>query len=99
MPDKLDDFFQCVPTPKGWAYQTGIVRWPHPHTPELEWITVRRWKTPPDAARLARARKAVLAQRRFFLTCSICHQVQNIGHMHGDDVCQGCASRESGVLY
>ena len=99
VPGDLDHYFRCVPVPEGWAFQVGVVRWPHPHEPMMAWNTVRRWKTQPNAARLDRTRKAVVARGRFFRICSICHELNNGGHMHSKDVCQGCAEREFGVVH
>lgn len=99
MSDVLDDYFRCEETADGWDFQVGLVRWPHPSTPATNWITIRRWKLKPDQARLSRSRTAVFADPRFFRTCSMCHELNNAGHMHDQDICQRCAQGKLGAVY
>ncbi len=100
MPDELDRFFQCVENAKGWAFQVGVVDWGgRPHTPRLVWKTHQTWSALPDAAQLAEAKAAALSDARFFLTCQRCGEVNIEGHMHDQEICQGCAERHLGVCY
>lgn len=98
MPDHLADFFRCAETAHGWSFQVATVVW-EGHTPELEWTTIRRWKTAPDPARLQKAHTAALATPRYFRTCTRCHELNNAGHMHNDHTCQSCAERHLGVVH
>ena len=84
--------------PDPWAL-VAIVKWEGPHTPSLDWTTFRRWKREPTEERLQKAQAAALARPRFFRTCSICHELNNAGHMHDDHICQGCAERHLGVVH
>jgi hypothetical protein len=99
MSDELDDYFRCVANLEGWTFDVGLIRWSGPHTPTLEWVTYRRWKTLPTEARLQRARDAALRNHAFFRTCELCHEITNIGHMHNRTVCQGCAESKLGVVH
>ncbi len=99
MSDELEHYFHCVETYDHWHFQVATVNWPHPHKPELAWVTFRRWKTVPDPARLQKARTAALANPRFFRTCSRCHELKNAGHMHDQQTCQSCAERYLGVVH
>ena len=99
MPDELDHFFRCVQGDGGWLFQVEIVRWEGPHTPRGDWITFRRWQTAPDEKRIQKAKAAAMAQSRFFGTCSMCHELHNVGHMNGSDVCQGCAEQKLGLVH
>lgn len=99
MSDELADFFRCVESVGGWVFQVAVVRWPHPHEPHLEWFPFRHWKTAPDVTRLQKARAAALCRPRFFRTCSMCHKLNNAGHMHDLHTCQSCAERHLGVCY
>ena len=99
MPDELDHYFQCVESAGRWEFQVGIVDWPHPHEPELVWVTFRRWKTAPDHARLQKARTAALSSARFFRTCTRCGERLNVGHMHDATTCQGCAEYYLGIIH
>lgn len=97
--DDFDEFFQCVETAQGWEYQVGVVGWPHPSTPILQWKALRHWQTQPDAASIAEARDSALADPRFFRTCSRCGELNNVGHMHDKEICQACAVLHLGVVY
>lgn len=99
MSDELADFFRSVESVDGWVFQVAVVRWPQPHEPHLEWIPFRHWKTAPDVTRLQKARAAALSRPRFFRACSMCHKLNNAGHMHDKQVCQSCAERHLGVCY
>ena len=99
MSDELDDYFRCVANLEGWTFDVGLVCWSGPHTPTLEWVTYRRWKTLPTDERLKRAREAALAKRAFFRKCELCNETTNIGHMHNSSVCQGCAETKLGVVH
>jgi hypothetical protein len=99
MPDQLNDFFQCVKNAGRWEFQVGVVTWDGPHTPETSWKSYRSWSTPPDAGRLARARASAIKEPRFFRTCTRCGELKNVGHMHGEQTCQGCAERSLGIVH
>lgn len=99
MPGNLAHFFRCVETAEGWSFDVDVICWPHPSSPESGWIPFRKWKTAPDAARLQKARTAALGDPRFFRTCSMCHELNNVGHMHDLKTCQSCAVKYLGVCY
>jgi hypothetical protein len=99
LPEENDQFLRCVESAQGWEYQVGIVTWQDPSTPGVEWRTARRWKTRPHIARLASARRAALADRRFFIPCSLCGELNNRGHMHSATECQACAEQYRNVVH
>ena len=99
MSDELDDFFQCVEIAGRWEFQVGVVTWDGPHTPEIAWKKYRTWLTPPTEKRLQKAREAATAESRFFRTCTRCGKLNNVGHMHDEETCQGCAERHLGVVH
>ena len=99
MSDELDDYFRCVEHAGRWAFQVGVITWNGPDAPEITWKNYRRWRTQPDADRLARARAAALKEARFFGTCAHCGALNNAGHMFDSDLCQGCAAKSIGIVY
>lgn len=99
MQDELEEYFQCVEVAGRWKFQVGIVIWDGPHTPEIKWRTYRSWLTPPTEKRLLKARAAAIAKPRFFRTCTRCGELNNAGHMHDKETCQGCAGRYLKVVY
>jgi len=99
MPDELDEFFQCVENAGRWEFQVGLVEWEGPHTPHIAWKTYRSWRNPPNAARLASARASAINKPCFFRTCTRCGEINNAGHMHDQQTCQGCAESYLGVVH
>lgn len=92
---------RCRRDGDGWVFEASRTewseQWPDHHAPAECWLIVRRWKTEPDEARLARAR--AYAQRRYFRTCTHCGQVCNLGYMHDKETCMVCAAEVHGVIY
>lgn len=97
--DEFNEFFRCLIVDGQWEFQVGVVGWTGPHEPTLIWKSHRRWRTTPDAERLARARASALGNPRFFRTCTRCGERTNLGHMHEPEICQACAERYLGVLH
>ena len=81
-----------------WIFEVRVVQW-EGHTPWSEWRVFRSWKKEPREESVESAKKAALREFRFFRVCKLCDKLQNSGHMHDRDVCQGCAERVLGVLY
>lgn len=93
----FDRFFRCVEVPDGWVFQVDTIHWAS-QIPVPQWKTFRRWKTPPNAARLMRAKSAALRDTRFFRVCRFCQELCNAGQLHGD-ICHGCAEHYLGIIH
>ena len=93
------DFLRLVAREGRAELEVGVVTWPGPAGPTVEWKTLRRWTRPPTAEALRAAEDKALANRRYFRQCSACGQLQNVGHMHDEVLCQGCAHERLGVVY
>lgn len=81
------------------------VSWHTPYTPVVEPIAIGivNWtRISPEAtmravkALIAAAREARLAK---FSECRICERSHPPEWMHGEDVCQGCAERGTGIVH
>ena len=81
----------------GWVYEASVSNFPGPLEPIVRWLHVRRWKSEPTEAQVARARAS--AMRRYFRTCIHCGQPCNRGCMHDKDTCISCAADVYGVIY
>ena len=96
----IADFMRLRELDGVFLLQVGIVDWGgRPHSPELIWKTFRQWKISPNAARLAAAQQKALRTARFFGVCELCGERCNAGHMHGRNLCRGCADRHRSVAY
>jgi hypothetical protein len=96
--DPGEALFRCVESEEGWEFQVATVS-RHGHEPWSEWKTFRRWKTEPDAARLARAEIGARRDRRFFVTCTLCGEMVQTGDACDPSVCQRCAQEKMGVVF
>jgi hypothetical protein len=81
------------------ALEVGIVEWHGPHTPKRRWEVAHRFTSAPSPDELRSAQRAALENPRFFGVCNMCGKRCNIGHMHSETVCQGCAERHLGVVH
>ena len=79
--------------------QIAIVTWPSPSEPRLGWRKFRSWSGQPQPADIAAAQAEALRDHRYFLRCERCRERCNVGHMHDDKVCQGCAEQFLHVAY
>lgn len=95
--ETVDDYFRFQPADGRWVFEVARVEWPHPHEPRLIWTPFRTWTQEPSAEQLLAARTGAIEQ--YFRTCAHCHELCNIGHMHDQQICQGCAQDILGILY
>lgn len=82
-----------------WRFEMADYEWPQIYPPVRVWRLFRRWQTPPDAERIARAGRAMLADSRFVRRCGRCSKLFVRGNTHNRDTCHGCATKYLGVLY
>ncbi len=85
--------------PSGRRVQVAMISWNGPHTPSTEWVNFRSIpeNTTPDE--IEKAMNQALARKSYFLRCQTCKQLNPLGWMHDDRICQGCAERDLGVDY
>jgi len=95
--DTLDEYLRFHQADGSWVLEVARVEWPHPHEPRLIWTPFCTWIREPRAEQLLAARTAAIEQ--YFRTCIHCHELCNIGHMHDQQMCQGCVVSDLGVLY
>ncbi|MHB9132347.1 MAG: hypothetical protein ACYDBB_14830 [Armatimonadota bacterium] len=79
--------------------EVAVVRWDGPHTPYLHWRKLRTWRRPPTPEMIETAQQKAFANPKFFQRCEHCHERCNAGHMCIDDICQGCAERDFGIVF
>jgi hypothetical protein len=81
----------------GWVEAS----WPHPGIPVMVLKAVRH--VPHSQRQAAELRQALESARQSranaVRTCIYCEIAYTPGHMHTDDVCQGCAERHLGVVH
>ena len=95
----IDDFMRTKSVAGATILQVATVAWSGPHRPSLRWRKFRTWSSTPDPAEVVAAQTETLANPKFFQRCDRCGERNNIGHMHDDHTCQGCAERYLGVVH
>lgn len=97
------DIDEAVFIRKPFVLWVARVGWDSPDKPFAYFFPFRYWKKSPTPEMIDRAKQAAFHDRRFFMTCSYCNQIKNIGHMfratRNQEMCQGCATRYLGVVY
>ena len=84
---------------RGCVLEVCTIRWKSPAEPIARWKVVRRWPSAPPSDELDAATSDLLKDPRYFLLCTICRIQVPRGHMHSDEVCQGCAEKHLGVVH
>lgn len=95
--DTVDEYLRFRQADGSWVLEVGRVEWPHPHEPCLIWTPFRTWTREPRAEQVLAARTAAIEQ--YFRTCVHCHELCHIGHMHDQQICQGCAEGVLGIVH
>lgn len=76
----------------------GTVQWSS-QTPSTEWVVAEEIQGTPRAESISLAVHRILNSRRFFAICQECGERIPQGCMHDDDICQGCAEKNHGVVH
>lgn len=77
--------------------EVAVIDWPGPAVPELSWVETVRLPADASADEVDRARRKLLARRKFFVICKDCGERNAKGHTEGG-VCHGCMEK-SGVVF
>ena len=96
--------FERLPDPatreQVYVLSVGIVKWSGPHTSRTEWKIVESFKgTRPKQELVDEAIGKALNNKRYFKICMKCLELNNIGHMFSDYMCEGCAEVFLGVIH
>ena len=75
------------------------ITWPEPHTPVSCWLTATELPVTSTAEEVVLAIRSVLTNPKYFSQCKTCGHWNPNGWMHGDELCQSCASDHHGVVY
>ncbi len=75
------------------------IAWEGPHKPVDRWTLAKTLHAASSDSEVADATRSVLSDQRFFSTCGECNQRMPLGWMDDQELCQGCAERNHGVVY
>jgi type I restriction enzyme M protein len=95
----IDAFLRTRETGEGTVLEVAVVEWHGPHEPGLCWEEYQSWVGTPTDGEVKTAQLRALADPEFFKQCGRCGERCNVGNMHDDTICQGCAERYLGVVH
>ncbi|MEA5421034.1 hypothetical protein VB712_17550 [Spirulina sp. CCNP1310] len=75
------------------------ISWPHPHEPQSDWSIAATMPTTSSAEEIDGQILAILEDKRYFQVCQDCQQRKLRGWMHDNQICQGCAELNYGIIY
>jgi hypothetical protein len=73
--------------------------WEGPHTPTENWILISKVGSDVDKPKVDEMVRAILMNEKYFKTCGECGEIKPDGWMHDNKICQGCATKNHGVVY
>jgi len=79
--------------------QVCMIKWPHPHTPKSTWHTIHKLDGFTSQEVIDELVEKIFLDKRYFKICNECDQRNPIGHMHSNNVCQGCAEQNHGIVH
>ncbi len=95
----IDAFMRTRETGEGTVLEVAVVEWHGPHEPGLRWEEYHSWVGTPTDGEVKAAQERALADPELFKQCGRCGERCNVGDMHDDTICQGCAERYLGVVH
>jgi hypothetical protein len=85
--------------PDGVDIMVCDVTWEETHTPSYKWIRVTQLPGSATEEAIGKALQDLAKNPKYFGTCATCNTHKPVGFMWADDVCQGCASNEHGIVF
>jgi type I restriction enzyme M protein len=95
----IDAFMRTRETGEGTVLEVAVVEWHGPHEQGLCWEEYQSWVGKPTDTEVKAAQERALADPELFKQCNRCGELCNVGNMHDDTICQGCAERYLGVVH
>jgi type I restriction enzyme M protein len=95
----IDASMRTRETGEGTVLEVAVLEWHGPHEPGLCWEEYQSWVGTPSDGEVKIAQLRALADPEFFKKCGRCRKRCNVGNMHDDTICQGCAERYLGVVH
>ena len=75
------------------------IRWQGPDTPIHTWAVGKSLPATASESEIENATASILEDHRFFRVCLECGERKPLGWMHDEEICQGCAVANHGVVH
>ena len=85
-------------SPDGSALQVETISW-NGHEPHGNWINVAKVSQGSTQGDVDSLINQLLSDSKYFARCQKCQELNPIGWMHDDTICQSCAEEHLGVVY
>jgi hypothetical protein len=95
----IQEFTRVQRLKKRIVVQVKWITWPHPHEPTSRWLTVKKLTSDADDLSIAAERGKILHNLKYFAVCEECHELNPIGWMLDEHICQSCAEQNHGVIF
>ena len=104
MPEMADeritkDFIRVERTVEGVQFFVCSVSWDGPHTPVMNWSWVTRIGGSVTDEQMAAEVTRILDDRKHFTRCGECRELNPLGWMHDERICQSCAEQNHQVIH
>lgn len=94
-----NDFLRVNKGIKEITFFAGVISWSHPQEPVLSWIEVATLPKNSIPDEIEAQINHLLGNARYFSTCVGCNELNPVGWMNSEQICQSCAERNDGVVH
>lgn len=95
----VEEFFRIERETQETRILVRMISWDGPYTPVSKWVPGLTLSDDASATDVDEAISTLLQDPKFFCLCEECSERKPVGWMHDERICQGCASRNHGVVY
>ncbi len=95
----IRDFTRTEQVDGGLRILVGSVDWDGPAHATLSWSVASELPADSSASVVEEAIVEILASPEHFAHCEECGELNPLGWMHDERICQSCAQRHHGIVY
>ena len=95
----LQEFLRVEHTESGVRILVRRIHWNGPAEPVSIWVVGKDFHSAATKAETDAAARRILEDERYFRVCGECGERNPLGWMHDETMCQGCASKNRGIVY
>lgn len=95
----IKEFIHVERKENALVFYATIIEWEGSHTPVSEPVEVYRSEELLNEKEIQNRVMEITRMRSFFLRCTECGELNPVGWMHDEKICQGCAQMNHGIIY
>jgi hypothetical protein len=93
------DFIRVDRAEDGAEFFVCSISWDEPHTPVASWSLVSTFAGEVTNERIEAEVSRILSDRKHFARCAECSDLNPLGFMHDEQICQSCAQGKHRAIY